>query len=1026
MLTVLGLLLLLVLTARGIARFYTDALWFRTLGQGAVFSRMIRVKVTLAVVFSLLAGLSLLSTAIVAERLAPFELRTGMTEQLADRYRLLMARRGRLVRGAAATLFGLMAGVPAAGLWKEWLLFSHPVSFGRSDPQFHRDVSFYVFRLPWITFMVEWLFTVSVVCTVLAIAIHYVHGGIRLSPSAPRGPSIAPSTRMHIAAMLAGLALLKAVGYYFDRFQLVNSTRGTDDGAFYTDVHAQLPALGLLLLISLLAAIVLLATIRRRDWHLPLLVVAAWVVVSLVAGVIFPAAVQRLQVKSDEPNKERPYLQRNIAATRVALGLNNVETTKVTVGAVDATQVRDDAAQLQNARLLDPHISTASFNRLAALTGDYAFSDLDVDRYKVGGKVEQVVIGARELSADGPSNNSWSNRHLAYTHGLGVAVASASRITDAGRPAFITPSGDGPSSSEALSVTRSGVYVGENMGSYAVVDTKTDEIDGKGVVAPRYNAPDGGVRLSSTLRRVAFALRFGEWNLFASGPITEQSQILYVRDVRSRLATVAPFLATDADPYPVVVGGKILWIADGYTTTNRYPYAQHADTSGLLAASGLLQGFNYVRNSVKAVVDAYDGSVSLYVVDESDPIVEAWREVFPTLFKSTADMPAGLAEHFRYPEDLFRVQSKMWGSYRLSDPRTFYERNDSWDVSRRPARKQDRQSASTATTVVPAQAQVDDPTRAKDDQRIDPYYTLLKPPGGGPAQFVLLRSFVPFSRTNNRPELVSYMTASSDPGNYGELHVYEVSGTRPSGPFDVANSLSKQFSDELTLKDAPGAGSEVVFGDLQLMPVGRGIVWVRPWFVQETTDRPIPELKTVTVTSGNASAAGTTLEGALQALFLADPGFSTVVSAGGSTSGQPGGSAGAGGTSGGGGATPSTTATTATTVSPEALLAAAGRAKADAAAALKAGDLGTYQRKIDEAYSLAAQAASKALGVPVTAGPGVGAGSVTGGSVTGGSGGGSSSSSSSTTVPTSTTVKPGSVQGPTTSSDSTAPTTINA
>ena len=987
-------LLVLLLTARGVAHFYTQALWFSSLGRSGVFSTMVRVKVVLALLFSLVAGTLLFSTMVVADRLAPFELRPGPEEQLVDRYRLLMVRRGGLIKGLVATAFGLLAGVPVAGEWQRWLLFTHAQSFATVEPQFKRDVGFYVFRLPMITFVIDWTFTVLVIATVLTTVVHYLNGGIRIGATVRHLSSLA---KVHLSVMLAVLALLKAVAYWFERYTLVWSKRGYVDGAAYTDVHAQLPATLLLLLISLVAAIVLVATVNHRDWHLPSIVVGSWLVVSIVAGVLYPAAVQRLRVTSDEAAKESTYIARNITATRNALGLDKVETVPYPVdNQLTATGVSAGAAQLANARLLDPKISASSFNRLEGRAGDFKFNELDVDRYKVGDQVEQVVIGARELDPNARRSNSWVNRHLVYTHGLGVAVAPASKISDAGRPAFLDSS---ETAGGALAVKQPRIYIGENLGSYAVVNTTQTEADGGGATSPPYAADGGGVQLSSRLRRAAFALRFGEWNLFAPGPITPSSKILYVRDVRERLATLAPFLATDADPYPVVLDGRIVWVVDGYTTTDRYPNAQRADTSGLPRGSGLLRPFNYVRNSVKAVVDAYDGSVTLYVVDDTDPIVRAWRSIFPALFRGQADIPPALQAHFRYPEDMFRVQSKMWGTYRLSEPQAFYYKNDSWDVSQRPTRVQDRNAASgspAVTTTLPPQVAAD-PTRAKDDGRIDPYYTLLKPPEGGPTRFVLLRPFAPFSKSDSRVQIAAFMTASSESGAPPKLRVYDIPvGTRPDGPVAVATEVSRAFADELTLKDS--AGSQVVFGDLQLMPVDHSIVWVRPWYVQETGPGPLPELRTVTVTVAHRSASGSSLEEALRKLFSVDPGFSTVVP-------------GLGGVvTNGAGASPSTTAPSTTnttrplasTVDPEALLAKAKQAYDAAASALRAGNLGEYQAKMREAYESAAQAATAALDQNVTAGPGGGAaGSATTSTRVSPPAGSSSSSapSTSTTVP---------------------------
>ncbi|HEX9258119.1 MAG TPA: UPF0182 family protein, partial [Acidimicrobiales bacterium] len=628
------------------------------------------------------------------------------------------------------------------------------------------------------------------------------------------------------------------------------------------------------------------------------------------------------------------------------------------VQSLDVGGVEDNVDSLRNVRLIAPDVVTDTFQRVQGLRGYYRFNELDVDRYEVRDtdgttRMQQVVLAVRELYEDGLPQKSWENQHLAYTHGYGVALAPASRVLDTGQPNFLETEGE----TQGPRVDRPEVYFGERLGGYAVVKTERSEISlSAGTEAEISYEGNGGVRLSSSLRRAAFALRFSEWNLFGSKLITSNSRIIYKRDVRDRVEALAPFLSFDADPYPVLLGGRIKWVIDGYTTTSRFPYAQRADTDQLTPGTGLRHRFNYIRNSVKAVVDAYDGDVKFYVVDEGDPLVRAWAKAFPKLFTPTKDIPADLRSHFRYPEDLFRVQTNVWGRYHISDPRAFYNRDDAWSVAQQPPKRQSESLApgSTPGTLAPG----DVASRGSED-RVPPYYTYLREPGSEELEFLLLRPFVPFSDQDTRKELKAFMTVSSDPDSYGRLRVFTIPGSElPPGPSLVDTNIRQTFASELTLLDQ--RGSQVTFGDLQLMPIGDSLVYVRPWFVSATGATQLPELQYVSVTYNNQSYRGPTLERALAAAF---PGFDTdlgtVVSSGGAppTTTPP--------TTGPPTSTPPTT-TPGGTQSVEELLAQAEQLYGEAQAALRAGDPVTYIQKLNQAYLKAAEAASLATGQTVT------------------------------------------------------------
>jgi len=944
-----GLVALLFFSARGIAGFYTDYLWFDALDKTQVFTGILRARLVLAGSFTLFFALLLVVNLWLADRLAPKVVPSGPEEQFVERYQQLVGRRAWTVRIVVALLFGLVAGLPVATQWRDYLLFVNPVSFGVDDPLFGADVGFYVFRLPFLTFVVDWLFAAVVIITIVTTVAHYLNGGIRLQV---QGRRVTPQVKLHLSVLLALLALLRAAAYVLQRYELLGSERGFVDGASYTDVQAQLPALNLLVLISLLAAVLLIINVWQRGWRLPVIAVGLWGLVAVVAGTIYPAFVQRFVVQPAESNRERPYIERNIEYTRRALDLDKVEVESYPVGPITGAQVEANADRFANVRLLDPLVNAETFQRLEGLRSFYVFNELDVDRYDLpredgGIDRQQVVLAARELNANDLPDNSWENRHLAYTHGFGVGIAPADKTTASGLPAFLSLSGE---SGGEVVLERPEVYFGENLQSYAVVSTERDEISfgEAGDERVRYEGT-GGVQLSSTLRRAAFALRFGEWNLMVSNLITSESRLLYVRDVRERVEELAPFLAFDSDPYPVIDEGRLWWVLDAYTTTDRYPYAESGDTFGLPRGSGLRgKSFNYVRNSVKAVVDAYNGTVTFYVVDEQDPIIRSYRKAFPDLFVDGAAAPDTLRAHFRYPEDLFRVQTSAYARYHITEPRSFYNRNDAWNVAQAPPKTQaDGRTQSTVPITTPTGQVV-----ISREDRMPPYYTFLQLPGSERQEFVMVRPFVPFSDRDTRKELAAFMTVSSEPDSFGRLRVFTLPNPLPDGPSLVFSGIQQTFAQELTLLDQQG--SRVSFGDLQLLPVADSLVWVRPWFVQATGQTPVPEMRYVTVTIGKDSYRGRSLEEALSAAF---PGveldLGTVVG------GEP---------PADGGEEPGDGEQPGEDQSVEELLAEAEDLYQQAQEALRNGDLGDYQRLIDEAFAKAAEAARLATGGAVTPG----------------------------------------------------------
>ncbi|MCU0281450.1 MAG: UPF0182 family protein [Acidimicrobiia bacterium] len=923
---VLLALVALLLSLRGLANFWTDYLWFSSVGFAPVWSTLLVTKIVLAVIGIATAFALLLGNLWLAQRVGPELAPSGPGEQLVLRYRSWAGSHRWWVLLGASGFFGLILGLGAVGWWEDWLLFTNAQSFGVTDPVFSRDIGFYVFQVPFLRDLFGWLFQFVVVTAVVVAAFYYLSGAIRVHP---RGLRVAPGVKVHLSVLLAVLAMLKAVGYWLDQFDLLYSERGAVFGAAYTDIHARLPAVRLLFFISLFAALLLLVNIRFRGWIVPAAAVGLWLVTSIALGGIWPAAVQRFSVQPDEINKELPYIERNIAATRTALGLSGVEQRSF---AADQTLTADDlalnAATIDNVRLWDPAVLLTTYRQLQELRPFYQFGDVDVDRYRLDGEITQVMVSPRELDEADLPGSGWVNRHLVFTHGYGAVVSPANSVTVEGQPAFLVKDitqDDGVP--EVLSITQPRVYFGEAIESsnFVIVGTKEQEVDyplesGGGEATFAFNSYDGegGIRMGSFFRRAAFALRFADLNTLISGQITGESRVLMVRNIRDIVEKAAPFLYADADPYTVIVDGNLVWLIDLYTVTDRYPYSTRAFTGRLSAQnSGLPTGFNYVRNSVKATVDAYDGTVTFYVVDEADPILGAYRSIFPSLFTPMAEMPAVLQEHLRYPEDLFRVQGDMFQRYHVTDPRVFFNNTLAWQVAKDPSNTP-REALRVAY--------------GADSRPMVPYYLLMRLPGETDLSYLALQPFTAAAR----PNMVSFLVAKGDPDEYGDLISFELpADSFVDGPGQVGARINQdpEVSEQFTLWGREG--SEVVQGNMLVVPVEESILYVQPIYLQARSEGTgnstgIPEFKRVVVVFGNQIVMRETLAQALTEVFGEE-----------------------------------TTPTTTTTTQPgggeisdqvRALLDRAQAAFVAADTALRNGDLAGYAARVAEAQALVQQA----------------------------------------------------------------------
>jgi uncharacterized membrane protein (UPF0182 family) len=854
------LLVVLLLSARFLSGFYVDYLWHQSVDRGDVFWGVMRSKILLfalfAAVFIALAVLNL----VIADRLAPLTFSANM-HPVVERFHDLFGRRLRIVRFAVAIFFGLLFALPATGQWREWLLFRNSQSFGMKDAQFGNDIGFYVFRLPFITFALDWFFAALIFITILVLFTHVLNGGVVLQP--PR-PKVRRATKAHIAVLLAVLAVVKAGDYWVTRYELTTERRGFVQGATYSVVNAQLPAVVFLALVALLVAGLFLSTLKTDSWRLPVVGSGLWVVVALLAGVIYPAGVQALVVNPNQKEREAKYIERNIDATRLAFNITQDEVPEVNVefGQLNATRVTDDISPLQDVRLLNPGTLVDRFRIDQGQRSGLTIRDLDIDRYVMDGREQQVMVAARELDLDTIANKSWQGRHLISTHGCGLVRSPVNRVEENGRPLY-----------EEVDLDRPELYFSQDLSGYAIVGTTVSEEGCAGESEATAYEGEGGIALNSVFKRMAFALTFLDYNLLGSSAVDNDSRILWIRNIRDRVEKVAPFLAFDGDPYPVAVDGRVKWVVDAYTTTDRYPYAQNADRSQLSADSGLNFDFNYIRNSVKVVVDAYDGTMNFYVVDDNDPIIRAWESAFGDLFEPMTDMPQVLTEHLRYPEELFRVQTAHYSKYRLGADR-FFDRTGAWSVAQAPSSVPRTGVATTATpTDDTAAASPADFAEESGSAKFVPYYSMFRAPGQPEATFQLFRPFVPFSTDDNRTELQAFMLASSDPASYGQLTAYVVDTLDVDGPLraNIAMESDPAISSQITLLDQ--GNSQVLYGDMQMVPIGDGVLWLRPLYVRSDASTQASYQLILASYDGNA-VFGKTIQEALAKLF---PGFRTDV-----------------------------------------------------------------------------------------------------------------------------------------------------
>ena len=911
-----------------VSGFYADWLWFKSVDFTSVWTTVLTTKVFLFVVAGLLTSSIILLNIIIAYKRRPLYVPLSIEADNLERYRAQIEPIKRWVVLALAVGLFYFAVTSGSAMWESWLLFKNSTSFGVKDPQFNMDISFFAFELPFYQTLIAWAISTLILSIIAAAVVHYLYGGIRLQVQEDRTTVAA---RVQLSVLLGGVVLMKAVAYWFDRYQLALKESKLITGLTFTDVNATLPAKAILAAIAVVCALLFFANIIRRSWVLPAAGTALLVVSSVLIAGIYPGAIQQFQVKPSESSKEAPYIQRNIDATRDAYGLSGVEVSDYQATlTTSAGQLTKDAATIANIRLMDPNVISATFRQLQQIKPYYTFPEsLDIDRYTFDGVKRDVAVAVRELNIAGNPSRNWINDHLVYTHGFGfVAAFGNARDTD-GKPSFAV--GDLPPT-KGLGDFEPRVYFGENVPDYSIIGgVKTDnpvefdypdDASANGQKNVTYSGT-GGVPVGSLVNKIVFALKYQEQRILLSSLINKDSKILFNRNPRDRVAKVAPWLTLDGDPYPAIIDGKILWIIDGYTTSAGYPYSRQTSlanatfdaltsNSTSVTAQGN-QNINYIRNSVKATVDAYDGTVSLYQWDEKDPVLATWSKAFPGTIQPKSKISKSLLDHIRYPEDMFRVQREILSSYHVQTASAFYGGQDFWRVPRDPS-----------TFGANAGAQ-------------PPYYLTLQMPGESKPEFALTTPFVP---RGGRENLSAFAVVNSDAGpNYGKISVLQLPrSTNVAGPSQVASNFEAKPEVANSLSLLRQGGSDVVLGNLLTLPVGGGLLYVQPVYVRATANAAsYPLLQKVLVSFGDQIGYDDTLKGALDQVF--------------------GGNSGTASTSG------TTNTTTGTTNSSLAnALASAKQAYSDGLAALAKGDFAAYdkaQKRLKSALDSAINAQSK-------------------------------------------------------------------
>jgi uncharacterized membrane protein (UPF0182 family) len=920
------------------ASLYTEFLWFDQLGFTTVLTTQWFATALMFTLGFLGMAVPLFVVIQLAYRLRPVYVR--LSSQL-DRYQEVIEPLRRLAMWGMPVFFGLFAGFSAASQWKTVWLWANGVATDSADPQFGLDTGFYMFAMPFYSILLAFVSAVLLLCLLVTALVSYLYGSVRVGQGELR---ISKPARIQLA-VIAGLYLLvQAVSLWLDRFKTLVAPEGRITGAAYTSVNATIPGLAIVAVIAAVVAVLFFVTAVIGRWRFPLAGTALLIVASLVVGVGYPWIVTTFQVKPNENAYQAEFYQRNIDGTKEAYGLSDVEVTSFTAKTdAEAGQLREDADTTASIRIIDPKIVDDVIRQQDQARDYYQFPQtLDVDRYQIDGKSQDAVVAVRDLDIKNlGDSDTWNNRVAVYTHGYGLLAMAGNDRTASGEPVFLERGM--PTSGELTSAEEyePRIYFGENSPEYSIVGAPkgADPVeidyasgtDGESNTTTTFTG-DGGPAIGSTFTKLLYALKFQSEQILFSNLVNEKSQILYDRDPKTRVQKVAPYLEVDSDPYPSVVDGRVVWIVDAYTTSDSYPYSKSVSLSEAIADSSTptptlaIDEINYIRNSVKATVDAYDGSVTLYAWDETDPVLQTWQKVYPSTLKPISEMSGDLMSHVRYPTDLFKVQRDLLGIYHIDDAGSFAQLDNRWQTPKDP--------------------------RSKDLLQ-PPYYLSMKMPGQDTARFSMFSTFIPNSGTSgsSRDVLMGYLGVDSDAGSeagvkaegYGTLRLLEINdATTVPGPGQVQNSFDTDPFVAPKLNVLAIGKSEVAYGNLLTLPVGGGLLYVQPVYLQSTDNTQVPKLRSVLVAFGGNVAIEDTLTAALDSLF-------------GGSAGAPGGDNQVTPTTPPDtGETPGTGETPPATDARAEALAAAGQALTDREAALKSGDL-TKFAEADERLTDAVQ-----------------------------------------------------------------------
>ncbi len=810
---------------RGV-HFYTEWLWFGEVGFTQVFWKIFLTKLGLAAATGIIFFAIVYGNVILARKLAP-RYQFGPGSQVIERAPV-PDRLMRLLIPLILVFPTLIAATIGGVSWEEFLKFFNSTDFGITDPVFGHDVSFYVFSLPFLRTVQSFFWWTLIFTLLVTAAMHFFDYAITWTKDKV---VFAPHVKGHLSVILGLIMFVLAAGYLLKGYVLMFSPRGVVFGASYTDVHAQLPVFKFLAASAIVAGALFLINIYVRGWKLPIVAIGIIVLTAIFAGKVYPFIVQQYQVAPNELVKEEQYIKYDIDFTRKAFDLDGIKDQAFSAtDNLTAADMQANSATINSIRLWEPRTIGQTYNQIQVIRPYYSFRDIDVDRYTIGGRLQQVMLAPRELKSGALSvaAQTWQNEHLVFTHGYGLAMSPVAQSTTEGLPQMIIRDIPPVSDFPELTVTNPAIYYGEQADQYVIVRSTTEEFDypkGDDNVYTTYSG-QGGVDVSSLLHRLAFSWRFASLKLLVSDAVDNQSRIMIHRTIEDRIGNIAPFLTYDRDPYAVLVDGRIFWIQDAYTTTDNYPYSQPSD-----------RGFNYMRNSVKIVVDAYNGDVTFYVNDDADPILQTYRKIFPDLFTPGDQMPDEIRTHLRYPEDLFQTQAQMYATFHMTDPRVFYNKEDLWSIS---------------------MTQMDG-----KPMNMNPYYVIMRLPGSTREEFMLLLPFSP----NNRDNMIAWMAAKSDPGSYGERLVYKFPKDKLIyGPTQIQARFNQdpQISQQVTLWNQ--SGSAVSYGNLLVIPINDSIIYIEPLYLKASSGQ-IPELKRVRVSYGGKVAMEEDLGTALEKIF---------------------------------------------------------------------------------------------------------------------------------------------------------------